>query len=358
MTGQNSFGTPRTPHAADDLPALTPAQERALIDRWLAGDVEARQELERYHRPWVERRALHYRWCGMPDVELILCAWNGFWEAAPRFDPTHGVSLKSFAWPRVDGHLKEEARRYEGVHNNAWRVYKSVQSALEGLTLTAAEATYPRARARLLAQLVQVPTIANLLACDKPWSWKRLEEAVDESLLYLRHGVQPLVEEDADEEQPGASVSLDRLALPVEQTDQTPSDEERAELMLRLYERACETLPTGLAARQFMALALLHKIGELTWAKIGLLLKSEPGHPAYTAAEVEWEMLRGEVCLPDALPRRWAEVRALFAAAPPTLKADALKQWYKTQNGLVVAGKVRPERRTAQRPRGGRKRAA
>ncbi|RIK34166.1 MAG: hypothetical protein DCC57_24500, partial [Chloroflexi bacterium] len=65
MTGQSSFGDPRTPHdnrnkpqSTAGLPALTPAQVRALIDRWLAGDVEARQELERRHRPWVEPLAL------------------------------------------------------------------------------------------------------------------------------------------------------------------------------------------------------------------------------------------------------------------------------------------------------------
>lgn len=359
MTGQSSFGTPRTPHdnrnkphSADGLPALTPAQERALIDRWLAGDVEARQELERRHRAWVEWRALCYRWCDMPAEELILCAWNGFWEAAPRFDPIRGVGLQSFARPRVNGRLLEEARLYSGIGSDAWRIYKPVQAALEEWGLTAEEATYPRALAQLLAQLGRAEPIAKLLAGKKPWSQERLEKAVDESLLYLRRGLHPLVEDDADEEQPGACVSLDRLAVPVEET---PSGEERAALMVWLYGRACAALSSRQAARQFLALALLHEFQRLTWAEICLRLAGQPAQPA---AEAEWEMLQCELYLPDVLPRRWAEVQALFAAAPPALNEDGVKQWYKTQRGLVVAGKVRPERRTAQRPRGRRKRAA
>lgn len=359
MTGQIRSGDPRTPQLgkskpqpAADLPALTPAQERALIDRWLAGDVEARQELERRHRPWVEPLALRYRWCDMPDKQLIYCAWNGFWKAAPRFDPARGAGLQSFARPRVNGRLLEEARGYSGIRSDAWRIYKPVQAALEELELTAEEATYPRALARLLAQLGRAEPIAKLLAGKKPWSQERLEKAVDESLLYLRRGFHPLVEDDADEEQPGACVSLDRLAVPVEET---PSDEERAALMVWLYGRACAALPSRQAARQFLALALLHEVHKLTWAEICLRLAGQPAQPV---AEADWKWLWCELYLPDALPQQWAAVQALFAAAPPTLNENGVKQWYKTQKGLVVAGKVRPARRAADRSRSGRKRAA
>lgn len=352
MTGQIRSGDPRPPQPSADLPALTPAQERALIDRWLADDIAAWEALYGAHRGWIEALALRYRWCGMPVEHLFSCAWDGFWEAAQRFGPARGAGLKSFAWPRADGRLKEEVRDWIGEKDDAFRVYKQVQAALEALELAAAAATYPRALAQLLAQMRCAAPIAKLLVGKKRWSQERLEKAVDESLFYLCHGLQPLVEDDADEEQPGACVALDRLAVPVEER---PSAEERAGWMVSLYGRACAALPSEQAARQFLALALLHEVHKITWAEISLRLAAQPAQPA---AEAEWAMLWCELYLPDALPQRWAEVQALFAATPPALNENGVKQWYKTQKGLVVAGKVRPERRAAERPRSGRKRAA
>lgn len=102
----------------NQIPILTPDQERALADRYYHdGDVEAARMLVMSHLRFVIHIARSYSGYGLPQGDLIQEGNVGLMKAVKRFDPTMGVRLVSFAvhWIKAEIH--------EFVIRN-WRIVK------------------------------------------------------------------------------------------------------------------------------------------------------------------------------------------------------------------------------------------
>lgn len=77
--------------------ALDQREERALIDRMIAGDAAARSELIDHHRRLVVAIAKRYRASGVPLGELVEHAHAGLIMAASEFRPEKGFAFTPYA---------------------------------------------------------------------------------------------------------------------------------------------------------------------------------------------------------------------------------------------------------------------
>jgi RNA polymerase sigma-32 factor len=83
---------------------LTPADERALGERWRNGDTTAGDKLIRASLPFVISVALEYRRWGIPLEDLVQQGNLGLLKAAHKFDPQRDCRLITYAvyWIRAE----------------------------------------------------------------------------------------------------------------------------------------------------------------------------------------------------------------------------------------------------------------
>ena len=144
--------------------------ERWLLARYKrCGDVAAREELTRRMLPLARKIALAYgsRW---HHDDLQQAAALGLVKAIDRYDPTYGVSLRSYAIPTMSG----EVRRY--LRDHGWSMH--VPRALKERALAITKATH-----RLSASSGRAPT-ADELAAELGCSVEEILEGLEAGDAY------------------------------------------------------------------------------------------------------------------------------------------------------------------------------
>ena len=133
------------------------------------GDVAAREELARRMLPLARKIALAYgaRW-HRDDLQQV--AALGLVKAIDRYDPTYGVSLRSYAIPTMSG----EVRRY--LRDHGWSMH--VPRALKERALAITNATH-----RLSASSGRLPT-ADELAAELGCSVEEILEGLEAGDAY------------------------------------------------------------------------------------------------------------------------------------------------------------------------------
>jgi RNA polymerase sigma-B factor len=96
--------------------------DRALFERWRAGDTAARAAIVERYLPLAQRLVGRYR-AGNERDDLEQVAAIGLIKAVDRYDPDRGIAFTSLAVPTILGELK----RYFRDHGWAVRVPRHVQ---------------------------------------------------------------------------------------------------------------------------------------------------------------------------------------------------------------------------------------
>jgi RNA polymerase sigma-32 factor len=137
---------------------MTQEQERALIDRWKAGDREAGERLVRAFLPFVASIAYEYRRWSAPMEDIVQQGCLGLLRAAARFDPGQNVRLVTYAAYWIRAEIRDFVlRSYRivrlGTTKNERRALRCYRTTLEseprklaeasGLSLERAEALLP-----------------------------------------------------------------------------------------------------------------------------------------------------------------------------------------------------------------------
>ena len=78
-------------------PPLTPAQEKALLDRMAAGDAAAREELITHNLRLVVYLAKKYENSGVPAEDLVSIGTIGLIKAVNTFTPARSIKLATYA---------------------------------------------------------------------------------------------------------------------------------------------------------------------------------------------------------------------------------------------------------------------
>lgn len=98
MTKLSNFGDAQFLfNQAKSAPQLDRDLEATLIERWQAGDAQARDTLVRCHQRYVVALALKYRHYGVPVSELVAEGNVGVVLALARFQPERGVRFGTYA---------------------------------------------------------------------------------------------------------------------------------------------------------------------------------------------------------------------------------------------------------------------
>jgi RNA polymerase primary sigma factor len=101
-------------HEIENIPVLTPDEERELATRAQRGDVAAQKELVRRNLRFVVTVARQYARHGVPLEDLINEGNIGLMRATTRFDPSRGFRLISYAvwWIRqsILSYLTDQSR--------------------------------------------------------------------------------------------------------------------------------------------------------------------------------------------------------------------------------------------------------
>ncbi len=142
---------------------LTPADERALAERWRNGDTAAGDKLIRASLPFVISVALEYRRWGIPLEDLVQQGNLGLLKAAHKFDPQRDCRLITYAVYWIRAEIRDYVvRGYRLVRigttkteRRAVRNYRKtreddpvVLAASSGLTVEAAQRLLPMLKQR------------------------------------------------------------------------------------------------------------------------------------------------------------------------------------------------------------------
>jgi len=84
--------------------------DRALLERYHAGDPEARHEVMERFLPLARQIARRYVRGSEPIDDLIQVASVGLLKAIDRYDPSRGTAFSTFAVPTITGELKRYFR--------------------------------------------------------------------------------------------------------------------------------------------------------------------------------------------------------------------------------------------------------
>lgn len=142
---------------------LTPAEERALSERWRNGDTTAGDKLIRASLPFVISVALEYRRWGIPLEDLVQQGNLGLLKAAHKFDPDRECRLITYAVYWIRAEIRDYVvRGYRLVRigttkneRKAVRNYRKTRednpallAASSGITVEAAERLLPMLKQR------------------------------------------------------------------------------------------------------------------------------------------------------------------------------------------------------------------
>jgi RNA polymerase sigma-B factor len=214
---------------------LSCPSERWLLTRYKrCGDPAAREELTRRMLPLARKIALSYGARGHGD-DLQQVAALGLVKAIDRYDPTYGVSLRTYAIPTMSG----EVRRY--LRDHAWSVH--VPRPLKDRALAITKATR-----RLSATTGRTPT-ADELAAELDCSVEDVLEGLQVGTAYTATSLYARAGSPDDNEHTLADVlgAEDHRLHQVEQVAVLRSlrdvldDRDRAVLYLRFVEDLTQT---------------------------------------------------------------------------------------------------------------------
>jgi RNA polymerase sigma-B factor len=144
--------------------------ERWLLDRYrTSNDLAAREELIRRMTPLVRHVASSYNVRGLED-DLHQVAALGLTNAIERFDPSFGVSLRTYAIPTMTG----EVRRY--LRDHSWSVRPPRQLQERVLAVT-------KATEALVSRTGRAPS-APQIAAELSFSLEEVLEALQAGTAY------------------------------------------------------------------------------------------------------------------------------------------------------------------------------
>jgi len=195
--------------ASDSAPPRPAPSDAWLLARYKRErDVAAREELVRRLLPVARRVASSYPAHGHAD-DLLQAACLGLTKAIDRFDPAHGVSLRTYAVPTMLG----EVRRYLRDHSWSVRVPRPLQERVLAVT---------KSRQRLTTSEGRAPT-PQAIAEDLDLALEEVLEALQAGSAYSAESFDaPVAHDDADprslgdvigSEDPGLSRAEDMAAL-------------------------------------------------------------------------------------------------------------------------------------------------
>ena len=174
-------------HEIENIPVLTPAEERELALRGQRGDVGAKKELVRRNLRFVVSVARQYAQHGVPLEDLINEGNIGLMRAAERFDPARGFRLITYAvWWIRQGILSYLTDHSRIVRIPAGKVHGLAQLARESDRLVQEYGRVPSAEElakRLRLTTDQVETLRQLpthyFSLDEPAEGEESEFEAD-----------------------------------------------------------------------------------------------------------------------------------------------------------------------------------
>ncbi len=174
-------------HEIENIPVLTPAEERELALRAGRGDGDAQKELVRHNLRFVVSVARQFAHHGVPLEDLINEGNIGLVRATERFDPSRGFRLITYAvwWIRqsIMSYLTDHSRI---VRIPAGKVQGMVRLARESDRLVQENGRFPSSdelAKRLRLTTDQVETLQHLptqcFSLDEPAEGEEADFEVD-----------------------------------------------------------------------------------------------------------------------------------------------------------------------------------
>ena len=345
----------------ESAPSLGPGEERELIRRWQdRRDQEAWSRLMEAHRGWVRGLVRRFSSSAPPDEDfykdLTQVAWQGFFEAVGKYDPSRATPLKSYARPSVRRRLIEARAAKLGLSDDArhiWRLVldvreqlaqeqgrKSTREEIEGQVPDAREQPDQKRRQKSTREEIEERVLSRLREGGGRWMREaRARKAIKEVLDALERKKVPLWDEPEEEEEEGPSRG-EIIPAP------GPSLEERAinrDLIREWCQKVCGVLGEKQGQKWFVAFILRKLEGAEYWELIDWLsVFNSPAHGF-------WPDVCEQYGLSGCVPTSWQEVQDLFAVPPPTLSEGGLRQWYRRGRDrlrdaglLVTSGAEKP----------------